>query len=135
MKNTLVLALLIVPTLIILDLLWIGLIAQGIYQDQIGYLLATEVTWWAALLFYVIYGVALAHFVVLPAIKLGDMRRALYNGLLFGLAAFATYDLTNLATVRDWPVALTFIDMVYGTIVAGVTSATAYVLGKKLVRG
>lgn len=134
MKNVLKLAFLIVPTLLILDLLWIGVIAQGIYQAQIGYLLATEVVWWAAILFYVIYSLVLAYLVVLPAIRQESLKQALYNGLLFGLAAFATYDLTNLATTKDWPIAITFIDMAYGTVVAGVVSATAYLLGKKLVR-
>ena len=134
MKNALKLAVLIIPTLLILDLIWIGVVAQGIYQDQIGYLLSPNVVWWAAILFYVIYSLVLAYLVVLPAIRNNNFKQALYNGLLFGLAAYATYDLTNLATMRDWPIAITFIDMAYGTIVAGATSATAFVLGKKLVR-
>ncbi|MEK7511291.1 MAG: DUF2177 family protein [Patescibacteria group bacterium] len=134
MKNVLKLAALIIPTLLILDLIWIGVVAQGIYQDQIGYLLSPTVVWWAAILFYIIYSLVLAYLVVLPAIRNNNFKQALYNGLLFGLAAFATYDLTNLATTRDWPIAIAFIDMAYGTIVAGATSATAFVLGKKLIR-
>jgi uncharacterized membrane protein len=134
MKNLLKLVVLILPALIILDLVWIAGVAQGIYQSQIGFLLATEVVWWAAIVFYILYAIALAYFVVLPAIKQGNLKSALYNGLFFGLVCFATYDLTNLSTVRDWPVAITVIDMVYGTIVAGVVSALAYLLGKKLVK-
>lgn len=134
MKNTLILTGLILPTLVILDLLWIGVVAQGIYEAQIGFLLAGEVVWWAAGLLYVIYALALAHFVVLPSIRWGRMTAALYNGLFLGLACFAVYDLTNLATVRDWPLAITFIDMTYGTVVAGATSALAYVFGKGLVK-
>ena len=133
MKNLLKLSALILPTLLILDLVWIGVVAQGLYQAQIGYLLSPTVVWWAAILFYVIYALALAHFVVLPAIRKGSLMQALYNGLFFGLVCFATYDLTNLATTKDWPVAITFIDMAYGTVVAGIVSATAYVLGRKLI--
>lgn len=134
MKNVLKLIVLILPALVILDLVWIAGVAQGIYQSQIGFLLATEVVWWAAILFYVIYAIALAYFVVLPAIAQGSLKSALYNGLFFGLVCFATYDLTNLATTKDWPLAITFIDMAYGTIVAGVVSALAYLLGKNLVK-
>ena len=133
MKNILMLVVLILPALVILDLAWIAGVAQGIYQSQIGFLLATDVVWWAAIVFYVLYAIALAYFVVLPAIKQGTLKLALYNGLLCGLVCYATYDLTNLSTIRDWPVAITFIDMAYGTIVAGVVSALAYLLGKKLV--
>lgn len=134
MKNVLKLIVLILPALVILDLVWIAGVAQGIYQSQIGFLLATEVVWWAATLFYVIYAIALAYFVVLPAIRQGSVKSALYNGLFFGLVCFATYDLTNLATTKNWPVSITFIDMAYGTIVAGVVCALAYLLGKKLVK-
>jgi uncharacterized membrane protein len=134
MMNLLKLVVLILPPLVILDLVWIAGVAQGIYQSQIGFLLATEVVWWAAILFYLIYAFALAYFVVLPAIKRGNLKAALYNGLFFGLVCYATYDLTNLATVKDWTLAITFIDMAYGTIVAGVVSALAYLLGKNLVK-
>lgn len=134
MKNTLLVSVLILPALLLIDLLWIGVVAQGIYQAQIGYLLADGVVWWAAAVLYVIYALAMAHFVVLPAIRKRSLLSALYNGLFLGLTAFAVYDLTNLATVKDWPLAITFIDMAFGTINAGVVSAFAYLFGRGLVK-
>jgi len=133
MKNLLKLVSLVLPALLIIDLIWIGVVAQGIYQDQIGFLLSTNVVWWAAIVLYVIYAFAIAHFVVLPAIRKDSIKSALYNGLFLGLTVFAVYDLTNLATIKDWPLAITFIDMAYGTVTAGAVSAVAYLMGKKLV--
>jgi uncharacterized membrane protein len=135
MKNVLKLAALIFPTLIILDLIWIGVVAQGIYQAQIGYLLSPTVVWWAAIVLYALYAAGIAYFVVLPAIRKRSLTRALATGFFFGLTVFAVYDLTNLATIRDWPVAISFIDMAYGSIVAAVTSALAYQFGRTLVKG
>ena len=132
-KSILKLVVLIFPTLVLIDLIWIGVVAQGIYQDQIGYLLNTDIGWIPALLFYLLYSVAVAYFIVLPAIRTGGPLQALYRGLFFGLVAYATYDLTNLATIRDWPLAITLIDMLYGMIVTGIASAMAYMFGKKLI--
>lgn len=134
MKNMLQLSVLILPALLLIDLLWIGVVAQGIYQAQIGYLLADGVVWWAAVLLYVIYALALAYFAVIPALRKQSIMLALYNGLFLGLVVFAVYGLTNLATLRDWPLAITFIDMAFGTIVAGVVSTFAYLFGRGFVR-
>ena len=101
--QTLVLAGIAFPILFVLDLLWIGVIGNGFYRSQLGSLLRPDVLWPAALAFYVIYALALAYFVTMPAISMRSLTHALLAGALLGLAAYATYDLTNLATLTGWP--------------------------------
>lgn len=106
----------------ILDAIWLGLVANKFYKDQIGFLLADKPNWPAALLFYAIFIVGLTVFVILPA---ESASKALLLGAFFGFVTYATYDLTNLATVAKWPVMLTAIDMAWGTVAAGITAFIA----------
>lgn len=107
---------------LVLDSLWLGYIAPGFYRTQIGHLMADRPNLIAALLFYILYIAALVHFVVEPAVTHSNIKLAFWSGAFFGLVAYATYDLTNLATLRDWPVLLTVVDLVWGTILTGTTS-------------
>jgi len=104
-----------------IDMLWLGLIAKDLYRRHIGHLMADQVRWSAALLFYALYLIALQYFVIQPALHSSDPLQALINGALLGLLCYATYDLTNLATLKNWPVSLSIIDMVWGTVLTGLT--------------
>ena len=85
-------------------MLWLGVVARGFYRRQLGGLLADQVNWAAAIVFYLLYIAGIVFFVTLPAARAGSLARALATGAFFGLVAYATYDLTNLATLKGWPV-------------------------------
>ena len=115
-----------------IDLFWLGIIAKNLYQNQIGHLLKTDVNWIAAIIFYLVFIVGLVLFVLMPAVEKGNLWRAVLFGALFGFITYATYDLTNLATLKDWPIQLTFIDLAWGTFLGSSTSAVAYLLYRLL---
>ncbi|MBN1140155.1 MAG: DUF2177 family protein [Anaerolineae bacterium] len=119
----------------IIDLVWLAVIAKNLYQSQIGHLMKSNPNWFAAGLFYLLFIVGVLFFVVEPALAKVSWRDALLVGFVFGFMCYMTYDLTNLATMRDWPVLLTVIDIVWGTALCGVTSLVSYLLIRLLVKG
>lgn len=112
-----------------IDLIWLGVIAKNLYREQIGFLMADEIRWGAALLFYCLYLIGLVFFAVLPAFQQNDWSRALLNGALFGLICYATYDLTNLATLKGWPIKIVVYDLIWGTFISAATALIAYGIG------
>lgn len=113
--------------LALLDFLWLGVIARSWYRDCIGHLMASTPNWGAAAAFYLLYPIGLVVFAVLPSG--GDWTRALTLGALFGLFCYGTYDVTNLAILRDWPLSLTLLDIAWGGVVSAAgASAGAWVL-------
>ncbi len=105
-----------------LDAVWLGVVAPKFYRSQIGHLMAEKANFLVAALFYLIFIGGLVYFVVAPGVGMST-REAILRGALFGLVTYATYDLTNQATLRGWPVTLTIIDIVWGTVLTGITSA------------
>jgi uncharacterized membrane protein len=120
------------PTFFVIDMLWLGFIARNFYRSQIGFLLKDEVNWPAAVAFYLIFIIGLVHFVIAPAVEKGSWSAALLNGLLFGLVTYAAYDLTNLATVKNWPLFVTIVDLLWGMTLAGSVSLISFFIAKKL---
>lgn len=110
------------------DLLWLGVLARDLYQRHLGALMAEQVNRTAALIFYALYIGGIFLFVVAPALERGSWSHALLYGALLGLLAYATYDLTNLATLRDWPVAIVGIDIAWGTMLTGFTGWAGYLI-------
>ena len=131
--NVLYLAAIAFPVMFVLDLLWIGLIGNGFYRSQLGSLMRQDIAWPAALAFYVIYAAAVAFFVVAPAVEARSIVQALLAGAFLGLAAYAAYDLTNAATLKGWPLAVTFVDLAWGTAVTAVTSVAAYFIATRFL--
>jgi uncharacterized membrane protein len=123
-------AALVVFTLI--DLIWLGVVAKGFYRHELRTLLADEVRIPAAVLFYLCYPAGLVLFAVSPALQQGDVLRAAALGAAFGFFAYATYDLTNWATLKDWSAKLTVVDLTWGTLISAVTSAAAFMLVRNL---
>lgn len=113
-----------------LDLLWLGVVARGFMQRQIGYLLRPDVQWLPAVLFYLIYVAALIVFVVTPALERQSAGRAILLGAFFGLAAYAAYDLTALALIRDYPLKGAFVDLAWGTTLSAIVSGVMYAAGR-----
>ena len=109
--------------MVLLDLLWLGLLAKPLYQQGMGHLMAEQPRLGVALAFYLMYALGLVVLAVLPAAESGGVWRASMNGALLGAFAYATYDLTNLATLRGWPVWLAAMDIAWGTLVSAVSAA------------
>ena len=124
--------LLTVPVFFAIDLLWLGVVAKGFYQKNLGFLFRSSVNWTAALVFYLIYIVGILLFAVVPALERGVWTRAILWGGLFGFFTYATYDLTNLATVKDWPVKVVIVDMIWGIVLGGVVSVLSFHIGRWL---
>ena len=116
----------------IIDILWLGLFAKKMYQSQIGYILSKKPNWYAAIVFYILYIVFLLIFAVVPALDNGALTDAMLYGALYGFITYATYDLTNLATLDKWPLKVTIIDMVWGTFLGFSVSTLTYVIGSLL---
>lgn len=116
------------------DLLWLGVLARDLYQRHLGALMAERINWTAALVFYALYIGGIFLFVIAPALERGSWSNALLYGALLGLLAYATYDLTNLATLRGWPVAIVGIDIAWGAVLTGFTGWAGYHL-TQWVRG
>jgi len=114
-----------------IDMVWLGWIARGFYRAQIGGLMRDDVNWTAALLFYVLFIAGLLVFAVIPALDRSLVRAALVGGF-FGLVAYATYDLTNLATLRGFPARVAVADLAWGFVVSALTSAAAWKLARLL---
>lgn len=109
-----------------IDLLWLGIIAKDLYKDQIGFLMSNEVRWGSALLFYCLYMAGLAFFVILPAFHEGSWVSALLYGSFFGLVCYGTYDLTNFATLKGWPIKIVVLDLLWGSFISGITSLITF---------
>jgi uncharacterized membrane protein len=115
-----------------IDLVWLGVVAKDFYRQHIGHLLATQVNWGAAVLFYLLFIAGLVFFAVRPALEAGSATRALGYGALFGLLTYATYDLTNQATMRDWPVLVTVVDLAWGTVLSATVAFLSYQASSRL---
>jgi uncharacterized membrane protein len=113
-----------------IDMIWLTLVARGFYKKQLGFLLSDQPNWWAAISFYLLFVVGLLVFAVIPALEEGSLRKALLLGGFFGLVAYATYDLTNMATVKDWPWMVTLVDMTWGLVLAASVSGIGYLAGR-----
>jgi uncharacterized membrane protein len=117
-----------------MDMIWLGVAAKSFYTKQIGFLMTPKVNWAAAILFYLLFLAGLVVFVIAPSVEKDSWVRALMLGALFGLITYATYDLTNLATLKDWPLALTVVDLIWGTVLAGSVSVGTYLIAHKILR-
>lgn len=115
-----------------IDAIWLVRVAPAFYRSQIGHLMAETPNLLAAGVFYLLYIAILVYFVVEPALRVGSIQDAFLRGALFGLVAYGTYDLTNLATLRDWPLLVTAVDMVWGTILTATTAAASVWVVKRI---
>ena len=124
--------LLTVPLFFAIDILWLGVIARGFYQNQLQRFLAPQVNWGAALVFYLLYIGGILLFAVNPAIQANSVARAATLGALFGFFTYATYDLTNLATLDRWPIKVVVVDMAWGSVLCALVAVGSYLIGQRL---
>lgn len=129
-KSILISYLLTFIVFLMVDLLWLGIIAKNLYQKYLGNLLSDKVNWTAAFIFYFIYVAGISIFAIYPAIQKNSAFNAILMGALFGLFTYATYDLTNLATLKNWPIAIVFIDISWGIILSATVSLSGFYIVK-----
>ena len=113
-------------------MVWLGFVASKFYKNHLGHLMADQVNWRAALVFYFIYIIGIIFFAVLPALENGDWQKALLLGVLFGFFTYATYDLTNLATLKDWSVKVVLVDILWGMVLCGAVASASFQIAKWL---
>lgn len=113
-----------------IDGVWLTLIAKNFYAKHLGYLMSKTPNLAAAGIFYLIYVVGMVALVLVPAIEKKSLMQAITMGALFGLCAYATYDLTNLATVKDWPLLITVVDLIWGTTLSALVAGISFSLFK-----
>ena len=113
-----------------IDAIWLAKIAPGFYKSNIGHLLAEKPNLAAAGIFYLLNIVGILLFAVIPAVNNGSAKAALINGALYGLFTYATYDLTNLATLKDWPLKVTLVDILWGMALSALVSISGFYIGR-----
>lgn len=113
-----------------IDSIWLGFVAKNFYQKQIGFLLTDQVVWLAAIIFYILYILGLSYFVIFPSIGKSPLYQIFLKGAFFGFICYATYDLTNLATVKGWPFKVVWVDLLWGAFITGVVSLITVFLAK-----
>ncbi len=126
LSKTIITYLLTVPVFFAIDMVWLGLVAKNFYNKYLGKLLTDNVIWSSAIVFYLVYIAGIIYFAVLPAVEKGGLGKAVLNGALLGGLAYATYDLTNLATLKDWPFTVVWVDILWGMILTALVAAAGY---------
>ena len=124
--------LLTIPVFFAIDMVWLGLIARNFYQNQIGFLLG-PVNWTAAIVFYLMFIGGIIFFAVLPALDKQSLGWAVLLGALFGFFTYATYDFTNLATLKDWPILVSIVDVLWGTVLTASVATVSYLIATRFL--
>lgn len=120
------------PVFLIIDFIWLSQIAKNFYSRHLGFLMKQKPDLLSAGIFYLIFVSGIVYFVLLPSFENGSLVKIFLSGAFFGLVAYATYDLTNLATVKDWPIIVTLVDLIWGAFLSSVVSVVVYLLAKKI---
>lgn len=119
-----------VPIFFAIDMAWLGFIAKPFYKKNLAGILSNEVNWKAAAVFYLIYIAGILVFAVIPGLEKASMGKAMLWGLLFGFFTYATYDLTNMATIKGWPLKIVIVDICWGMVLCTAVAALSYLCGK-----
>lgn len=119
-------------TFFAIDMLWLGLVARNTYSKYLGFLLNPKPNWAAAIVFYLLFIVGILVFAVLPGLEARSLSKTLLLAGFFGLVTYATYDLTNLATIKNWPLTITIIDMIWGTVLSCLVAWVSFLVGNWL---
>jgi uncharacterized membrane protein len=115
-----------------LDMVWLGVISKNYYKQKLGFILSDNPNWVAAIIFYLIFIGGILFFAVNPSLKESRWQTAILNGALLGALCYATYDLTNMATIAKWPIEIVIIDIIWGMVLTGSVSVITYLLVEKI---
>jgi uncharacterized membrane protein len=121
------------PVFVVIDALWLGIVAKNFYQKHIGHILADKFSALPAIAFYLLFLAGLVFFVISPSMEKKSWTYAVLAGAFFGLVTYATYDLTNMATVKNWPLIVTIVDLFWGMTLGGLVSLLTYLVNTKLL--
>lgn len=132
MKRKLKLYLVALAAFLVIDLLWLGVVMRSFYQQQLGFIMAPSVNWPVAILFYLLFVAGLLVFVILPGLQENSLKKVLLRGAFFGLVTYATYDLTNLATLKDWPAIFSIVDLIWGVLISVSVSIVGFLIGRRI---
>ncbi len=122
-----------IPVFFLIDMLWLGVIARSFYQNNLKAFLSPDVNWTAAVVFYLMYIVGILFFATIPGLQAQSGLKALILGAAFGFFTYATYDLTNMATLKNWPLKVVVVDVLWGTLLCTLVAGASYVIGKWLI--
>ncbi len=115
---------------LLVDMAWLGFIAKDLYKKYLGGFLSEQVNWTAAMVFYLLFVVGVFIFAIMPSVEKDSVVSAIVLGALFGFFTYATYDLTNLATLKNWPLSIVFIDILWGSVLTGIVSTAGFYIVK-----
>jgi len=130
MKSIIINYILTFVVFLVIDMAWLGFIAKNLYQKYLGSFLTDNVNWTAAIIFYLLFVVGVSIFVIYPAVNKDSVWTAIFLGALFGFFTYATYDLTNLATLKGWPLTIVFIDIAWGSVLTSIVSLSGFYIAK-----
>ena len=116
-----------------IDMVWLGVVAKGFYRRNLAYLMSPSVKWPVAIAFYLLFVAGVLVFAVRPGLDAGTAWHATLLGAFFGLCAYATYDLTNWSTVKDYPAAIAVVDTLWGAVLSGLTATIGFFIARALV--
>jgi uncharacterized membrane protein len=133
MMKVIYLYFLTIPVFFVIDMIWLGFVAKGFYRNNLGQLLRSDVNWSAALVFYLLYIGGILIFATMPALEKKSLYQAVVLGGLFGFFAYATYDLTNLATLKGWPLNVVIVDIIWGIVLTASVAAASFLIGRWLM--
>jgi uncharacterized membrane protein len=119
---------------LLIDFVWLAFISPSLYKSQIGHLMASNVKYIPALAFYLLFVFAILILAIYPGLYENNLMKAIYLGALVGLVSYGTYDLTNYATLRDWPLKIVIIDLIWGTFLSSSTATISFLIGKHLFK-
>ncbi len=114
-----------------IDMVWLGVISKNFYREKLGFIFTGEVNWIPAIIFYFIYIFGILYFAVIPGFSTGNWKLVLLNGAFLGFLCYATYDLTNMATIKQWPLIVVIVDIIWGTVLTGSVAVISYLLASK----
>ena len=109
-----------------IDMLWLGVIAKNFYREKLSFIFTGEVNWLPAVIFYLIYIGGILYFAILPGISSDNWKMVLLNGAVLGFLCYSTYDLTNMATIKQWPLIVVVVDIIWGTVLTGSVAVLSY---------
>ncbi|MGD8494521.1 MAG: DUF2177 family protein [Desulfobacterales bacterium] len=122
-----------VPVFFIIDLIWLGVIAKGFYQKNLSFILSPQVNWPAAILFYLLYIAGILIFAIVPAVTRDSWQYAMLYGALFGFFTYMTYELTNLALLKDWPLNIVVVDIIWGVVLCTAVATLSFIIARWLL--
>ena len=118
---------------LIIDIIWLSYSVKNFYRPQLGDLLTEKPVMWAAILFYLIFSISLAILILIPAINNNSIFQAFWTGIIFGIVTYGTYNLTNMATIKNWSSYVVFVDMIWGGLLTGTSASIGIYLSKKII--